>query len=1193
MLPLIKYSVKETSMTKNKPVYLVNFFFAFLYLLLSVSLFSKTPDVKPLTSKTENLLSYYNHLFSADFIPSKNLALSDLHTANNLIEFDSALYRLLDTQIFPEQLDNLKMLLQNDIVNRFNSLLYKDIISFSKKENYIQKIDASGPFIFSNTNDFLKAKPDLSSVKSSARSIDLSPVKISSDQNGIFHVDNLYPIKERSYYQISFNYFSKKDEAAELIIGKTGPLKLFHNSKQITINTSHHFEQNQYRIPMNIQKGKNNIIILCSSNNRFENKISLRLETDNIRNLDHEWSYYYVPENKTSIDYINTAFLFYKKKLYGDYNAVSPLLSKVDSSAFDNVVSYIQLCLSDNYSEKIYHINKLNAKLDKNYINYLETLCYVELSDTERALQRLNLLEKNIPSSPLEIIAKIRFYTLMNWHFKLEKLIDQLTTFSPLLAKHIAAEIYYNNKEYTKSEKIYSDLFMIDQNNIKIMDRYLDSLKLSYSGSLYTANLYRMLYFFPENFEIKLLLADNLYRQGKYSDSLVVLSSCSSIAKNHPQYHYLQSKNYLLLNKKDLARYHSTKATLLSPGNNPIQDYHNYNFNSSEYLSEHIQNFDTNKLVNKGSKLNEAVVVLYNETIEKYESDGTSLKRVRTQYLINNSANNISLNSISFSLNSSSDSLKAFNCNLSTDKGSINLKNLSRRSLSDPESRLYYDIDLYSLTLPQMPDKSILSVDYTLKINSGKDYAGYIGNRYYLSERYPVLKRRILVITPETVPLYWSKNKAVGNIEVSKKNNSFLYLYQYSNANSSIYETNQLPFFNQTPSITATSFKNWNDLFNWYGPLVIERETFTSEMQKDFNSLITKDMSDEEKIRAIYSHITKRTRYLGFEIGIGGIQPRHTHITYQSRLGDCKDIALLLSVFYKKAGFDARMALIRTTSGGFPDIDVPYIGNFNHAICYLNYNGGLFLDGTVNHADIYDLPEGDRNTVTAVINNTGVNFINTSSNIYSDNRDTIRSEIKLYDNGSAEINRFLEKDGTSALYFRNRYKSDPIQLENLSVYWNKIYPESLVSNYVSENRTGTGPVRYGYKIIIPDYFNNQSDYVEIPLDPVPYSYFKNHAQQIIRETPMFLGSSEKIITTTIYSIPENYSIVKAPKSFSDKFLNISYSLNYNQISKNRIEIITKLEIDKAVIETANYNEFRKFIIEIEKINKQSMFIKKD
>ena len=1178
---------------KNKVFYPVYFFFISLLLSSSATLFSKSSEALLPESKTESLLSYYNHLFSANFYQAQELALNDLHTAENIIEYDSALYRLLDTLIFPEQKESLKETLRNEIPNRFNSLLYMDLISSSKSKNYIQKVDASGPFIISNTKDFLSALPDQSSAKSSARSVDLSPVVISADQNGIFHIDDLYPLQEKYYYKLSFNYHSKAMQTAQIIVGKTGPLKIFHNYKQVTINTSHHFGQNQYIIPITLQKGDNNFIILCSSNNRFENKISLRLETENGKSSRKEWSYYYVPETENNIDILNTAFLFYKKKLYGDYNAVSPLLSRIDDSRFDNAVSYLQLYLSDNYPEKIYHINKFELYKDRDYINYIETLYYIELSDTDRALQKLNLLEKNIPSSPLTIIAKIRFYSMMNWNYKIENLIDQLTTFSPILANKIAAETYYNNKDYSEAAQIYSKLILTESSTRDVIYKYLDSLKLSYSADLYTASLYRMIHFYPENFHIKLMLADNLYRQGKYSDSLIVLSSCSSIARNHPLYHFLQSRNYQILNKKDLAHYHSSKAIFLSPGNNTIQDYHSYNFGGSEYLAEHIKEYNTDKLISEGSKLNDAVVVLYNETIEKYESDGTSLKRVRTKYLINNSAKNNSLNSISFTLNSSSDSLKAFNCNLSSGKGSIDLNNMSRRSLSDPESRLYYDIDLYAITLPKMPDNSILSVDYTIKKNSGSDYAGYIGNRYYLSERYPVLDRRILIITPETVPLYWSKNKTDGKVEISRKNNNFHYLYQYSNANSSIYETNQLPFFNQTPSVTATSFKSWNDLFNWYSPLVIERETFTSEMQKDFNDLINNSMSEEEKIRAIYSYITKRTRYLGFEIGIGGIQPRHAHITYQSRLGDCKDIALLLSVFLKKAGFNSHMALIRTTSGGFPDMDIPYVGNFNHAICYIDYKGGLFLDGTVNHADIYDLPEGDRNTVTAVIKNNGVEFVNTASDIYSENRDSIRSEIKLHDDGSAEISRFLEKEGTSALYFRNRYKSDPIQIENLSSYWNKIYPDAVISDYVSENRTGTGPVRYGYKINIPDYFNTQTDYIAIPLDPVPYSFFQNHAQQINRDSAMFLGTSEKILTTTIYYVPDNYSVVKIPDSFKSKFLNVSYSFDCSQIYKHHIKIVTSLKIDKSVIKKSDYNKFRNSIIEIEKCNKQSIFIKQN
>ena len=120
-------------------------------------------------------------------------------------------------------------------------------------------------------------------------------------------------------------------------------------------------------------------------------------------------------------------------------------------------------------------------------------------------------------------------------------------------------------------------------------------------------------------------------------------------------------------------------------------------------------------------------------------------------------------------------------------------------------------------------------------------------------------------------------------------------------------------------------------------------------MVRDLSAIIRPGDTPRERVRKIFNHVTRRIRYVGFELGIGGIRPRSAGETYESGMGDCKDITLVLVALLRAAGIDARIALVRTADRGRPDMNVPWVGAFNHAICYVNIDGGFFLDGTTNY----------------------------------------------------------------------------------------------------------------------------------------------------------------------------------------------------------------------------------------------------
>jgi hypothetical protein len=86
-----------------------------------------------------------------------------------------------------------------------------------------------------------------------------------------------------------------------------------------------------------------------------------------------------------------------------------------------------------------------------------------------------------------------------------------------------------------------------------------------------------------------------------------------------------------------------------------------------------------------------------------------------------------------------------------------------------------------------------------------------------------------------------------------------------------------------------------------------------------------------EKMRALAGFAQKDIRYVGIQLGIGGVQPHPAAEVFANRYGDCKDKVTLLSSMLKEIGIESHYVIINTQRGAVTANTPPNMG-FNHAI---------------------------------------------------------------------------------------------------------------------------------------------------------------------------------------------------------------------------------------------------------------------
>lgn len=151
--------------------------------------------------------------------------------------------------------------------------------------------------------------------------------------------------------------------------------------------------------------------------------------------------------------------------------------------------------------------------------------------------------------------------------------------------------------------------------------------------------------------------------------------------------------------------------------------------------------------------------------------------------------------------------------------------------------------------------------------------------------------------------------------------------------------------------------RNKEDLFAWYNSLVSDFQL--SEEYMVILEDLKKDNPEKEVLAArIFNWVQSNVKYIAYEDGIEGFQPRNPNDVIKNRFGDCKDMAVLVSTMMKMCEIDCYYAWVGTRSKCYTYDECPTPMVDNHMIAAYPKDGKLlFLDATNNYSE-FGIPSG-------------------------------------------------------------------------------------------------------------------------------------------------------------------------------------------------------------------------------------------
>ena len=156
-------------------------------------------------------------------------------------------------------------------------------------------------------------------------------------------------------------------------------------------------------------------------------------------------------------------------------------------------------------------------------------------------------------------------------------------------------------------------------------------------------------------------------------------------------------------------------------------------------------------------------------------------------------------------------------------------------------------------------------------------------------------------------------------------------------------------------SIGLTAPMEWESIGRWYAELARERYVLDSTVEAKLPALLRGARSADDTLRAVQRWVAQDVRYVSIALGLGGYQPRMPAQVVATGYGDCKDKATLFIAVVNQLGFRAFPVLLN--SGGEVERALPSIGQFDHAIAVVERPGGrVYVDLTADLAPFGELP---------------------------------------------------------------------------------------------------------------------------------------------------------------------------------------------------------------------------------------------
>jgi len=1017
---------------------------------------------------------------------------------------------------------------------------------------------------------------------------------------------------------------SDADKEVLLMTGVSGSVKIWLNDFLIGQESEErNTNQDVYTYKVKLQKGANRILIQTGSSEIDRNNFLVRLADLNGNLCQGVYgSSTYRPYNKASAyettEYPFFAESFFEKKLSADNN---------------NFIDKVLLLRTYLHNDKIYNSHKILAELKKMaptssmISNMATTLAKIEKNTIVEGREKESI-KINDPDGYTSLALKCSdAITKEKWDDALE-IINQLIKLygnSPIAL----SDLYYiliKKKETPRANEILANAYekypyytyFAEAKYQNDLEGIKDVPKSRHKIEEYIENHY------SENVLVKIIEAElkkgdkeeaiNLYKLiignspikvGYYlklaalyteihkdNDALDYLNKALKISPHHAN---------LLIKTSDIyeRRGDSTKAIQLLQS--AVNSYPSY-FEGREklrsmqhkkdifdsFIKEDVQKLYVEALHNNKYLNDEGVVLLKDAKMVVYPESGANEQQTEFLILINSQSIAKAFSHYNVPYNSSFQKM-------TIEKAELLKKDGSRV----PAEKEKNDIVFSTIGIGDA-----VHLIVRVENNYPTELATHFWDAMSFNAPYPTQISRYSMLVPQNKKFDYKFSNQELTPKVDPVEDFYRYVWEEDSIPKIIPEKLMTDDYDQ--KITVTSIPDWSYVANWYSDVSTNKTIAGFEVKEKVKELMTgnEKKTKLEKARIIYNYIENNINYSHVSFLQTDFIPQNATKTLDSKLGDCKDLAVLFVSMAKEAGLDANLVLVRTRGSTGDIMPLPTI-SFNHCIAQLHIRDSVYLiELTSSYLPFASLVPTLINANALSISENGENLhdaqlvkLNTK---YHPQNISIRNSALSFTENTGILERKIIKIGGEAAGMRSSLKdktSDEKQKHFTDIGSKEFKKDVIVQNLDFRNLDNLNDsLFFEYKVIVDNFCTEVVGYhvFKIPWTDLSYietltTIFSDEKRTYPIDFEYFEVCPEYKETITI-SLPKGKKIAETPKDVEFNCSAISYSVKY-KLAGNKLTAIRDIKFHQDIIKPDQYNEIKEIVAKIDKADKKDIAFK--
>lgn len=505
-----------------------------------------------------------------------------------------------------------------------------------------------------------------------------------------------------------------------------------------------------------------------------------------------------------------------------------------------------------------------------------------------------------------------------------------------------------------------------------------------------------------------------------------------------------------------------------------------------------------------------------------------------------------------------------------------------------------------SVRLPDLRIGDVLSVEGRtddLAPTFFGDYFGYT-DEFTADDGSPVQQSEIVVLADPGRDYRWQNvNGAPEPERATLADGTLQFRWRMQDLPRDVPEVRRPDRAERDPLVRMTTYRDWPQFAAWWWNLIKNQLEVTPAMRKKVEELCAGKADLAAKIAAIYHFVTTDVRYEAWEFGVHGYKPYSTPIIFERRHGDCKDKALLLCALLGEIGVVAHPVLIHAESlRSADDLELAMVQHFNHCIAWLPAQQGMpgrFLDGTAVWHPTDTLPDMDQGARVLVVDRGKAELRDVDWTTPDRNRDQTALEVRLADDGQAELRYTIQPFANQAVGLREMLATEPARRSEVVERWlTRQFGKLTVTGVEASTPDDPElPVQLSVLAKMPELGRRADGTWALP-STWDTENLQAMASDSERRTPVLLGVPRGGREVVRFKVPPGWRAADLPQNVSQQAPFGRFAMQWRRDGSD-VVVERELAFTAPRVAVADYAALRSFVTAVKAADSQLVLLQKE